>query len=106
MTPIRPLNAAVKAEVAADYKALMHTRIAQHNGQAYVFTTNLPELEAWWLALGGRITHQTAGDGIVLWTLTTDTDHGHGAPVRVHALALDTDHIDAALTDAIRPHAA
>lgn len=106
MAPTRPLNAAVKAEVAADYNALMYSRIDQHNGAACVFTLGLHDLEAWWPALGGHITSQPAGDGVVLWTLTTDTDHGHGAPVRVHALALDTDQIDPALTHAIRPHAA
>jgi hypothetical protein len=106
MAPTRPLNAAVKAEVAADYNGLPHARITAQGAEASVFTAGLPELELWFLALGGHITHQSAGPGVVAWTLHTDTDRGHGAPVRVHALALDTDQLDPALADAIRPHAA
>lgn len=105
MQPTRPLNAAVKAEVAANYNALMYTRIEQHQGEAHVFTTGLADLEAWWLALGGHITCQPAGDHVVRWSITTDTDHGHGAPLRIHALALDTDQIDAALAHAVTTNA-
>lgn len=101
MNPTRPLNAAVKAEVAANYNGLPHARITEHDGAAHVFTTGLPELELWWLALGGRITHQPAGDGAALWRLHTDTDNGQGAPVVVHALALDTDQIDPDIAPAV-----
>ncbi|MEW2266908.1 hypothetical protein [Streptomyces sp. NPDC047868] len=97
----RALNAAVKAEVTADYNGLPHARITDQNGTAHVFTTGLPDLELWFMALGGRITHQPAGTGVTLWTLTADTDHGNGVPVLVHALALDTDQIDAAITHAV-----
>lgn len=106
MAPTRPLNAAVKAEVTADLNGLPHGRITQHDDQAHVFTIGLAELELWFIALGGHITRQPAGEGVVLWTLTTDTDHGHGAPVRVYAPALDTDQIDPSIADAIRPNAA
>jgi hypothetical protein len=99
-------NPAVQAEVAAEYNGLPHGRITNHNDIAQVFTTSLADLELWFLALGGHITSQPAGARVVLWTLHTDTDHGHGAPVQVHALALDTDQIDAACADAVRPHAA
>jgi len=101
MSPIRPLNAAVKAEVTADYNGLPHGRISEQQGVAHVFTAGLPDLEAWFLALGGRITHQPAGNAVTLWTLHTDTDHGNGVPVHVHALAMGTDQIDADCTDAI-----
>ncbi|MEU5322922.1 hypothetical protein AB0G67_40160 [Streptomyces sp. NPDC021056] len=106
MNAIRRNTPAVQAEVAADYNGLPHARITDHNDEAHVFTTGLPELELWWLALGGHITREPAGRGVVLWTLLTDTDHGHGAPVRVLAPALDTDQIDPAIAHAVRPHAA
>lgn len=106
MAPTRPLNAAVKAEVAADHNGLAYTRIAQHNGAAHVFTANLPDLEAWWFALGGYITPEPAGAHAVMWTLTTDTDRGHGAPVTVLAPGLHTDEIDPAIAHAVRPHTA
>lgn len=103
----RSLNTpAVQAEVAADYNGLPHARITDHNSRAEVFTNGLRDLELWFIALGGHITSQPAGDRVVLWTLMTDTDHGHGAPVRVLALALDTDQLDDALAPAIHPHAA
>lgn len=104
----RPLNAAVKAEVAAEYNGLPHARITERDGTADVFTTSLTDLELWFMALGGHFDRQPApaGSGVVMWTLTTDTDRGHGAPVRVHALALDTDQLDADCAEAIRPHAA
>jgi len=103
----RHLNSpAVQAETVADWNGLPHGRITDHNQIAQVFTTGLPDLELWFLALGGHITCQPAGARVVLWTLHTDTDHGHGAPVQVHALALDTDQIDADCADAVRPHAA
>jgi hypothetical protein len=104
----RNLNAAVKAEVAAEYNGLPHDRITERDGTADVFTTSLRNLERWFLALGGHFTRQPApaGSGVVMWTLHTDTDHGHGAPLRVWAMALDTDQLDPACADAIRPHAA
>jgi hypothetical protein len=110
MHGIQTLTAAAKAQVAADLNALMYDRITEHRGTAQVFTARLTDLEAWYIALGGRITRQfvtKAGGvtpeptGLVLWTLTTDTDHGHGAPVQVHALALDTDQIDADLAHVV-----
>lgn len=106
MNATRRLGPAVKAEVTADYNALKYTRITEHQGTALVFTTGLHDLEAWFLALGGRITHQPAGPGITLWALHTNTDHGNGAPVTVHALALDTDQIDPGIADAVTPNAA
>lgn len=106
MAPTRPLNAAVKAETVADWNGLPHGRITEHHDVAQVFTVGLAELEEWWLALGGRITTQPAGPDVVLWTLTTDTDHGHGAPVAVHALALATDQIDADIAHAVQTPAA
>ena len=101
MAPTRILNAAVKAEVAADYNGLPHGRITDRDGEAQVFTTGLADLELWWLALGGHITRQPAGRNAALWTLHTDTDHGNGAPVAVYALALDTDQIDPAIAHAV-----
>jgi hypothetical protein len=101
MTGIRPLNAATKAETTADWNGLPHGRNTDHDGTAHVFTADLTDLEAWYLALGGRITRKPAGDGVALWVLHTTTDHGHGIPVRVHALALDTDQIDADCADAV-----
>ena len=106
MTPTRPLNAAVKAEVAAAFNGLSYIRISQHAGAAHVFTANLPDLEAWWFALGGYITPEPAGAHAVMFTLTTDTDHGKGAPVIVLAPGLHTDQIDPAIAHAVRPHAA
>lgn len=101
MNPIRRLGPAVKAEVAAELNGLPHGRITEVQSTAYVFTDGLPDLESWFMALGGHITHQDAGPGVTLWTLTTNTDHGHGAPVLVHALALATDQIDADCADAV-----
>ena len=105
----RNLNTpAVQAEVTAEYNGLPHGRITDHNGEAHVFTTGLDELELWFLALGGHFTPHPApdGSGVVMWTLTTDTDHGHGAPIRVWAMALETDQLDPNCAAAIRPHAA
>ena len=102
MAPTRPLGPAVKAEVAAEYNGLPHGRITEREGRAEVFTTGLRELERWFMALGGRITRQPAGRTAV-WTLDTDTDHGHGAPLTVYALALDTDQIDPNCADAVTP---
>lgn len=101
MNHIRPLNAAVKAEVAADYNGLPHTRITQTGDTAHVFTNGLPDLELWFMALGGRITRTPAEPAVVVWTLHTDTDHGRGAPIHIHALALDTDQIDADIAPAV-----
>ena len=106
MAPTRPLNAAVKAEVAADLNGLPHARIAEHDGAAHVFTTGLDDLTAWFMFLGGHITRRTAGPGVVLWTLTTRIGDVYATPVHIHAPALDADQIDDALTAAIRPHAA
>ncbi|MCI3279171.1 hypothetical protein [Streptomyces cylindrosporus] len=99
---------AVQAEVTAEYNGLPHARITDRDGHADVFTNGLPDLELWFMALGGHFTSQPApdGSGVVMWTLTTDTDHGHGTPIRAWALALDTDQLDADCADAIRPHAA
>lgn len=101
MKPTRRLDAAVKAETVAEWNGLPHGRITQHQGAAQVFTAGLTELESWFTALGGRITRQPAGDRLALWTLHTLTDRTSGAPVRVHALALDTDQIDADCADAV-----
>jgi hypothetical protein len=101
MNPIRPLGPAVKAEVAAEYNGLPHGRITEHDGAAYVFTDRLTDLELWFLALGGQISHQPAGEGVTLWSLNTLTERTHGAPVRVRALALDTDQIDPDCADAV-----
>lgn len=105
MSATRPLNAAVKAEVAADLGGLPHGRITDRDGEAQVFTDGLRDLELWWLALGGHITRQVAGRKAALWTLHTNTDHGTGAPVAVYALALDTDQIDPAIAHAVQPDA-
>lgn len=105
----RQLNTpAVQAEVAADYNGLPHARIIDHQDHADVFTSGLRELELWFLALGGHFTVQPApaDSGVVLWTLLTDTDHGHGTPIRAYAMARDTDQLDPDCTAAIRPHAA
>ncbi|MFJ7297600.1 hypothetical protein [Streptomyces collinus] len=106
MSPTRPLNAAVKAETVADWNGLPHGRITDRDGEAQVFTTGLPDLELWWLALGGRITRQPAGNKAALWTLRTDTDHGRGAPIAVYALSLDTDLIDPDIAHAVQTPAA
>lgn len=103
MHATRRLGPAVKAEVTAEYQGLPHTRITEQGNEARVFTNSLDDLTAWYLALGGRITCQTApdGTGICIWTLHTVTDHHDGTPIRVHAIALDTDPIDADLADAV-----
>lgn len=103
MNATRHLGPAVKAEVTADYQGLPHARITQQGSEARVFTAGLDDLITWYLALGGHLTCQAApeGSGVTLWTLHTHTDHHDGTPVRVHALALDTDPIDAAITDAL-----
>ena len=101
MQPIRPLGPAIKAETTADLNGLPHGRITEQGTEAHVFTAGLDDLVSWFMALGGRITCQTAGPGVCLWTLHTDTDHDNGATVRVHALALDTDQLDADCADAV-----
>lgn len=106
MNQTRRMGPAIQAEVTADYQGLPPGRIAEHQGAAYVFVDRLTDLEAWYLALGGEITHQPAGDSVTLWALNTLTERTHGAPLRVRALALDTDQIDADLTDAVSPDAA
>lgn len=103
MNPIRTLGPAVKAEVAADLHGLPRGRVTEQGTDAHVFTSGLDDLTAWFMALGGRITCEPApmDSGVCLWTLHTHTDHGHGVPVRVHALAMDTDHPDADIADAV-----
>jgi len=106
MAPTRRLDAAVRAEVAADLHGIPHARISERNGHAEVFVNGLREVERWFLALGGYFTCDPApaGSGVVMWTLTTNTDHGHGDPVYVYTLAPDTDEIDPDCAHAVRPH--
>lgn len=101
MPSTRRISPAIQAEVTADLNGLPRGRITSQGTEAHVFTAGLDDLTAWWLALNGRITCQDAGPGVCLWTLHTDTDHGNGTPVHVHALALDTDQLDADITDAV-----
>lgn len=103
MNPIRPLGPAIKAETAADRCGLPHARITEQGTEAHVFTAGLNDLVAWYHALGGRLTCQPApqDSGVCLWTLHTDTDHGHGTPLHVHALALDTDQLDPDCANAV-----
>ena len=101
MKPIRPLGPAVKAEVAAELNGLPHGRITEHHDTAHVFTTGLPELELWFLALGGTITPKPDGQDVVHYTLRTYTERTHGARIAVHASALATDQIDPACADAV-----
>jgi hypothetical protein len=101
MQPIRPLGPAVKAEVTADLNGLPHGRITQYQDVAHVFTVGLPELELWFMALGGPITRQPAGQGVVHYTLRTLTERTRGARIAVHASALVTDQIDPACADAV-----
>jgi hypothetical protein len=106
------LTPAIQAETAADLNNLPHARITTQGSEARVFTASLNDLTAWWYALGGRITSQAApaGSGVAMWTLHTHTDPADAAStvVRVHALALDIDQIDADCAPAIAhtPHAA
>lgn len=106
MAPTRRMNAAVKAEVTADLNGLPSGRITEHDSAAHVFTSGLDDLTAWFMFLGGHITRQAAGPGVVLWTLHTQIGDVYATPVLVHALALDIDQLDADCADAIRPHAA
>ncbi|MFE1949967.1 hypothetical protein ACFW9D_05795 [Streptomyces sp. NPDC059524] len=94
------LTAAERAEAAADRNALMFTRITETAGQAHVFTTSLAELTAWRTALGGHTTRLPAGPGVCMWTLHTDTNHGNGTPIFVHAPALAHELAPAELTAA------
>jgi hypothetical protein len=93
------MNAAHQAETAADLNSLPHARITTQGTEAHVFTAGLDDLTAWWYALGGHITCQPAprNSGVCMWTLhtRTDPDNPHSPRIRVHALALDTDQIDA-----------
>lgn len=107
------LTPAIQAETTADYNNLPHARITTQGTEAHVFTASLDDLTAWWYALGGRITTQDAPheSGVCLWTLHTRTDPENPVSprIRVHALALDTDQLDAdciAIVDHIAPHAA
>jgi hypothetical protein len=103
MAPTRPLGPAVKAEVTADLNGLPCTRISEERGTAYVFTRNLPDLELWFMALGGHIKPENGPTpGTTVWTLTTNTDHGHGVPVLVQTLGMATDQIDPACAAAVR----
>jgi len=92
------LTTAQRAEAAADLNALPFTRITETAGQAHVFTTSLDQLTAWWTALGGHATCLPAGPGVCMWTLHTDTSHGNGAPIFVHAPALAHELAPAELT--------
>ena len=108
MQPTRRLSPADRAEVAADLNGLPHGRITGHDGTAHVFTADLDELQQWahwFLPIGCRITQQPAGTGVILWTLHTHLGEVYPVPIRVHALALDTEQIDDDLTSAIHPDA-
>jgi hypothetical protein len=103
MQRIRPLGPADKAEVAADLNGLPHALITELDGAAHVFTAGLAELEqwaSWFMPLGARITHHPTGPGVVLWTLHATLGDVYPTPVRVHALALDTEQIDADIANA------
>ncbi|MGW3383283.1 hypothetical protein ACWDCO_24245 [Streptomyces albogriseolus] len=103
MNPIRPLGPAVRTEVTADLNGLPHGRITEQGNEARVILAGLDELTDWFTALGGRITCEPAphDSGVCLWTLHTHTERTHGTPIRVHALALDTDQIDPDCADAV-----
>lgn len=111
MQTTRPLSPAHQAEVTADRCNLPHARITTQGTEAHVFTAGLDELTAWWMALGGRITCQDApqDSGVCMWTLHTRTDPENPVSprIRVHALAPDTDQLDAdciAIVDRITTH--
>lgn len=101
MNATRHLGPAVKAEVTADYQGLPHARITEQGDEARVFTAGLDDLADWYLALGGHLTCQVApeGSGVTLWTLHTIIPGG--TPVRVHALALESDPVDPDIADAV-----
>lgn len=104
MQPTRSLTLADKAEVAADLNGLPHGRITGHDGTAHVFTADLAELEQWarwFMPIGCQVTQQPAGTGVVLWTLHAALGAVYPMPIRVHALALDTDQIDADIAPAV-----
>lgn len=106
MQPTRRLTLADQAEVAADLNGLPHGRITGHDGTAHVFTADLPELEQWaqwFMPIGCGITQQPAGPGVVLWTLYAALGDVYTVPIRVYALALDTERIDDDLAHAIQP---
>jgi len=99
------LSPAIQAETTADLNALPHGRITTQGTEAHVFTAGLDDLTAWWHALGGRITCQDAphDSGVCMWTLhtRTDPDNPTSTTVRVHALALTTDQLDADCAPAV-----
>lgn len=102
---MRTLTPAIQAETTADLNNLPHARITSQGTEARIFTASLEDLTAWWYALGGRITSQDAPHnfGVVMWTLHTrlDPDNPASPTARVHALALDTDQLDADLAPAV-----
>ncbi|WP_051713632.1 hypothetical protein [Streptomyces sp. NRRL WC-3626] len=89
------------ALVTADLNSLPTGRLAAREDTTYIFA-DMHELLAWLRALGGHVTHQAAGDGVTLWTLHTHTEprrDGSRTPVLVHALAMTTELVPAAITD-------
>ena len=93
-----------EAQVTADHHGLPTGRTVPYDNAAHIFLDTVDDLAKWLRATGGYTTRRDAGPGVVLWTLITHTElraDGTATPVIVHSLALDTEEVDYALTDAV-----
>ena len=67
-----------------DYTNLPAPTLIPRPDAVFVVVADLDDLEKWLDALGGRIHRASAGDGLELWTLLTETEpRGDGSRVQV-----------------------
>lgn len=94
-----PLSDSVRAAdnrlaVAAmlDYLLLPSATMTPRPDAVHITVTSARELSQWMYALGGRYARTAGADGVVLWTLHTQTPGRRGGstvPIRVHAAVVD-----------------
>jgi hypothetical protein len=76
----------IAVEVLLDYTPLPAPTMIARADAVFVTVADLDDLGLWLRELGGRIHVSSAGDGLELWTLLTETPPSRGrgrVPVRV-----------------------
>ncbi len=90
-TTARPLSEFAQAsdnrlavEALLGYTGLPAPTMIPRPDAVFVVVADIDDLEAWLDALGGRVHRSSAGDGLELWTLLTQTEpRGDGSRVSV-----------------------
>ncbi|AZM53300.1 hypothetical protein DMA15_12460 [Streptomyces sp. WAC 01529] len=85
-----------------DYLPLPAATMTPRPDAVHITVTSARELSQWMYALGGRHVRTAGADGVVLWTLHTQTPErrgGSAVPIRVHAAVVDGEDV----LDEVRP---